>query len=55
MESLVKQVYIALKEYSRNINFVSIINANKEDCKILLTNEEIELIRKNTWKQLKKK
>ena len=55
MESLVKQVYIALKEDSRKGDFVSLINADKKDFEIELTDEEIEVVPRHTWKQFIKK
>ena len=55
MDSIVKQVYTALKEDSRKGDFVSLVNSDKEDFEIDCTDEEIKTMSRHTWKQFIKK
>ena len=55
MDSLVKQVYTALKEDSRKGDLVSLVNSDKEEFEIDCTDEEIKTMSRHTWKQFIKK
>ena len=48
---MIRQVYNALNEDSRKRDFISLIKCDKTDLKIYLTDEEISLISKYTWKK----
>ena len=48
MDSLVKQVYTALKEDSRKGDFVGLVNSDKEDFEIDCTDEEIKTMSRHT-------
>ena len=50
-DSIIRQVYDALNEDSRKGDFISLINCDKIDLKIDLTDDEISLISKYSWKK----
>ena len=51
MESLVKQVYLALKEDSRKGDFVHLLKLDKDDLEIDIEDDDIQEIPKEVWKK----
>ena len=51
MESLVKQVYEVQQLDTIKVDFVSLVNADKEDLEINLSDDEIQDLSKHTWKK----
>ena len=50
-ESLVKQVYLELKADNRKGDLVSLLNSDKEDLEINLSDDWIQDLPKSTWKK----
>ena len=51
-DSMLRQVFDALKDDSRKGDFVELTNHDREDLDITLTNDEIEVVSKTQWKNM---
>ena len=51
IDSMIVQVYNALKEDHRKCNFIQLTNKDREDLEIELSDEDIKYTPKSTWKK----
>ena len=51
-DSMLRQVFDALKDDSRKGDFVELTNCDREDLGIILTTDDIEVLSKTQWKKM---